>query len=144
LRGVKERGYAVKLDTNGSYPEQLSSLLEEGLLDYVAMDIKNTPEKYALTAGLERVDLDAISQSMEILRQSGVPYEFRTTVTAQTHTVEDIARIAAWIQGAPRYFLQNFKDSGDIIGEGLSGVDADTLARMVEAARKAGLDANAR
>lgn len=116
---IKEMGYAVKLDTNGTNPELLSELIEEGLLDYVAMDIKNSPEKYSLTAGTT-VDVEKIKESVALLLAGKIDYEFRTTVVKELHTKEDFARISEWISGAKRYFLQTFKDSGDLIGSGFS------------------------
>lgn len=117
IRQVKALGYAVKLDTNGSFSERLRALLDEGLLDYVAMDIKNSKEKYAQTIGLAEYDLSAVEASVEILKTSGIDYEFRTTVVDEYHSVEDIGAIGAWIAGAPHYFLQGFTDSGNLIGD---------------------------
>ena len=115
LRQVKSMGYAVKLDTNGTFPKKLKALVEEGLVDYVAMDIKNTPEKYPLTAGCPGVSLENVEESIAFLLSDAVDYEFRTTVTAELHTPQDIGVIARWIRGAKRYYLQNFKDSGDLV-----------------------------
>ena len=94
LYELKDRGYAVKLDTNGSFPDKLAGILELGLADYVAMDVKNRPEKYAETIGLPQYDLAPIEQSMKLLRESGVAYEFRTTVVERFHTTDDIAALA--------------------------------------------------
>ncbi|MBQ3094373.1 MAG: anaerobic ribonucleoside-triphosphate reductase activating protein [Clostridia bacterium] len=133
MRRVKELGYAVKLDTNGSKPAALKQLVAEGLVDYVAMDIKNTPEKYPQSVGIDGYDVAPILDSVAFLMSGAVPYEFRTTVTAELHTVEDIEAIAKWLQGAPRYFLQNFEDSGDLIGE-QHAVSRETLHAMKAAA----------
>lgn len=133
LQHIKDMGYAVKLDTNGSRPDRLRALAEAGLVDYVAVDIKNRPEKYAATVGLPDCDLAAVRQTVDYLLTGAVDFEFRTTVVAQFHTVEDIAAIGRWIQGAPRYFLQNFTDSGNLIGEGYSAVPKETLLAMKEA-----------
>lgn len=135
LSQVKSMGYAVKLDTNGTFPDRLKAIVEAGLVDYVAMDIKNSPEKYPLTAGCESVSTEAISESIRYLLSGKVEYEFRTTVTAELHTPKDIAAIARQIRGAKRYFLQNFKDSGDLVGVGNSPVPAETLAEMQKAAQ---------
>ena len=143
IRAVKDMGYAVKLDTNGSLPARLEHLLDEGLLDYVAMDIKNCKEKYDATAGCEGF-LPAVERSVSLLLSGKIPYEFRTTVTNETHTPEDIAQICTWIRGAERYFLQNFKDSGDILSGGLSPVTEQTMTRMLQAAQQAGIKASAR
>jgi len=136
IRKVKELGYAVKLDTNGCFPEKLRRLVEDGLLDYVAMDIKNAPEKYSASVGLETFDMDPVRESIQFLREGRVEYEFRTTVVRELHTVQDIEKIAQWIQGAPRYFLQNFVDSGDLICENMSAVSKEELEQMREVAAR--------
>ena len=112
----------VKLDTNGSYPEKLKELVSEGLVDYVAMDIKNSKEKYALTVDLPDFDLGKVEESVSFLLSDTVDYEFRTTVVKEFHTQEDIVSIAEWIKGAKRYFLQGFVDSGNLIGSGMSAL----------------------
>lgn len=116
LRQVKKLGYAVKLDTNGTNPVVLRALVEERLVDYVAMDVKNSPAKYALTSGVPESELVGVPESIDYLLSGAVEYEFRTTVIRELHTEEDIAAIADHIAGARRYFLQNFKDSGDLVG----------------------------
>ena len=110
MREIRALGYAVKLDTNGTHPDRLSAILDEGLADYVAMDIKNSPERYAQTAGLEAIDLAPIRESVKLLMQGRADYEFRTTVVDELHRVEDFEAIGAWIQGARRYALQMFTD----------------------------------
>ena len=110
LAKVREMGFAVKLDTNGAHPEALGRILEERLADYVAMDIKNSPEKYALTCGVEKVDLDAVTKSIHLLMDSGTDYEFRTTVVAELHGEDDFHRIGSWIRGARHMYLQCFTD----------------------------------
>ena len=134
IRRVKAEGYAVKLDTNGSYPERLKLLVNEGFVDYVAMDIKNSRELYGRTAGLQHFDISKIEESVSFLMSSAVDYEFRTTVVNELHTVESITDAAKWIQGAKRYFLQSFTDSGNLIGEGMSGVGKEEMQKMCEAA----------
>ena len=134
IRKIRSMGYAVKLDTNGSFPERLKAIAGEGLVDYVAMDIKNRKEKYAETIGLKNLDLSKIEESVEFLKSGAVDYEFRTTVVEQFHTVEDIRAAAEWIGGAKRYFLQNFVDSGELICEEVSGVDKETMLKMKSAA----------
>lgn len=119
LRAVKEMGYAVKLDTNGAYPEKLKALLEENLIDYVAMDIKNSKEKYALTCGVA-VDMQKIEQSVELLKEGRVEYEFRTTLVKELHETQDIISMAKWLSGTRYWYLQSFVDSGDLIGKNLS------------------------
>lgn len=129
LKKVKALGYDIKIDTNGCYPERLKKLVGEGLVDYVAMDIKNTPEKYAMTAGV-KVPLEKIEESIDFLMSDAVDYEFRTTVTKEFHTPQDIEKIAKRISGAKRYFIQNFIDSGNILGADLSPVLGEILAEM--------------
>ena len=130
IRKVKELGYKVKLDTNGTFPEKLDFLVKNKLVDYVAMDIKNSKEKYAKTAGVASVSVSDIERSIGILMASDIDYEFRTTVVKELHKEEDIVKIAEWIKGAKGYFLQNFEDSGNLIGENLNPVSCDELEKM--------------
>ena len=118
LGKVREMDFSVKLDTNGCYPKVLRQVIEEGLVDYVAMDIKNCRDKYAETVGLPTFDTAPVEESLQLLKESGVDYELRTTIVQEFHTVEDIRAIGEWCRGAPRYFLQNFVDSGNLIGSG--------------------------
>ncbi|MBO5421705.1 MAG: anaerobic ribonucleoside-triphosphate reductase activating protein [Clostridia bacterium] len=134
LQKIKATGLPVKLDTNGSYPQKLRELVEKGLVDYVAMDIKNSKEKYAETIGLSDYDLSKVEESVEFLLSGAVDYEFRTTVVREFHTQEDILNIASWISDAKRYFLQGFVDSGNLIGSGMS---AYIPQEMVEICTKA-------
>ena len=136
LGKIKEMGYLIKLDTNGSFPEKLASLVEMGLVDYVAMDIKNSKEKYAETTGKADLDISAIEKSVSFLMSGKVDYEFRTTVVKELHSEEDIENIALWLKGAKKYFLQNFVDSGDLISENLSAVDSTVLCKMQQIARQ--------
>lgn len=122
LKKIKALGYLVKLDTNGSRPDVLRQLVEEGLLDYVAMDIKNSPAMYPATVGIEGFDVTPIRESVAYLLEGHVDYEFRTTVVKEFHTEASIREAARWIAGAPRYFLQSFVDSGNLIGTGLTGL----------------------
>ena len=117
LQKIKTMGFAVKLDTNGSHPERLEPLIKAGLVDYVAMDIKNRREKYALTAGIPGLDIAPFEKSVSLLMTGGIEYEFRTTVIKEFHSPEDVLSIARWIQGAKHYYLQQFRDSG-ILREG--------------------------
>lgn len=110
IERVRALGYAVKLDTNGSFPSRLEELVASGLIDYVAMDIKNTPEKYRLTAGCD-VDTEAVFRSADMLIASGIDHEFRTTVSETYHTPEDIEKIAERLKGSEKYFLQPFRMS---------------------------------
>lgn len=135
IRKVKDMGYKVKLDTNGTFPEMLEMLVSRKLVDYVAMDIKNCKEKYAETAGVDGINLSDIEKSINILKTSDIDYEFRTTVVKEFHTEEDIRSIAEWIQGAKRYFLQNFEDSGNLIGHNMCAVSKEVLEGMKTAAK---------
>ena len=131
---IKSLGYAVKLDTNGSFPEKLISIVEKGLVDYVAMDIKNSKDKYGMTVGVENFDITPIEKSVDFLKQGKVDYEFRTTIVKDFHTLEDIQDIVVWLKGTHKYFLQNFVDSGDLITDGLEPVSALLLKEMKEKA----------
>ena len=133
---IRELGLSVKLDTNGTRPDVLRALVNHGLLDYVAMDIKNSREKYADAIGIADFDISPIKESVAFLLEGHVDYEFRTTVVRELHTIEDITKIGEWISGAPRYFLQNFVDSGNLIGKNLSAHDAKTLDSMRVCAEK--------
>lgn len=127
---VKALGLSVKLDTNGSYPEKLKTLVEAGLIDYIAMDIKNSKEKYAETVGIKDFDISHIEESVSYIMSCGVDYEFRTTVVRELHEIQDIEKIGQWIKGAKRYFLQNFVDSGNLIGDNMTAHSRETLDKM--------------
>lgn len=124
---IREAGFAVKLDTNGNHPLMLAELVEGGLVDYVAMDIKNSPAKYAQTVGLPSVDLASIDESARILMESGVDYEFRTTVVREFHEESDFEAIGSWIEGAKRYFLQAFADKDTVPDRALHAPDIEEL-----------------
>ncbi len=135
LRQVRALGFSVKLDTNGCYPQALAHILEQGLVDYVAMDIKNSREKYAQTVGLSNFDLTPIEESIRLLRESGIDYEFRTTAVRELHTADDIRAIGAWVKGAPRYYLQQFVDSGNLISPGFHPLSSTEMQDLAAAAR---------
>lgn len=113
IKKIKKMGYLVKLDTNGSNPKMLKDLINKGLIDYVAMDIKNQKEKYKKAAGV-KVDIKKIQESIDILKHGKIDYEFRSTIVPTLHTKKDIIKMAKWISGAKRYFLQNFKSEKTI------------------------------
>lgn len=113
---VHDKGFAVKLDTNGSFPNQLRSLVNAGLVDYVAMDVKNAPERYAETIGVSSFDLASVESSMDFLREGTLPYEFRTTVVRELHSADDLRALAAWIEGATAWHLQSFIDADSVVG----------------------------
>lgn len=140
LQAVRNLGFAVKLDTNGCYPAPLSDILARGLVDYVAMDIKNSREKYAATVGVPGFDLAPVEESIRLLKASGVDYEFRTTVVREFHTADDIRAIGQWVGDRParpasRYFLQSFVDSGNLVGQGCHGLSPLEMQALAEAAR---------
>ena len=128
---MRELGFAVKLDTNGSYPDRLAALIDRGLLDYVAMDVKNSREKYAATVGVAGFDVACIEQSIALLRSSSVPFELRTTVVRELHSAEDIEDMGVWLAGDHKHYLQGFIDSGDLIKQGLSGYDKNQMQDLV-------------
>ena len=130
IKEIKELGYSVKLDTNGCFPDKLKDLVNSGLVDYVAMDIKNSKEKYANTVGVTNFDIAPIEESVEFLKEGHVDYEFRTTVVKELHNVEDAQDIGVWLKGATRCFVQNFVDSGEIIQSGLNPVETGVLEEM--------------
>lgn len=136
LQAVKALGYSVKLDTNGAYPERLKALVEAGLVDYVAMDVKNSHDRYAATVGCKDLQLDKIEQSIEYLKSGAVDYEFRTTVTGNLHDEKSIEDMARWLGGAKRLYLQMFVNSGDLIDPNTTGCDEDTMRRYLDIARK--------
>ena len=108
IRKIREMGYKIKLDTNGYHPDMLKKLIDEGLLDYIAMDIKNSIAKYALTVNIPNIDTSIIKKSISIIMNSGVDYEFRTTVAGGLHEVDDFEQIGSLIQNAKAYYLQQF------------------------------------
>lgn len=136
LERIKELGYAVKLDTNGSFPDKLERAVEEGLVDYVAMDIKNSRENYGRTVGIVDYDIQNIQKSVNFLLSDRVPYEFRTTVVREFHQRSDFEAIAKWIRGAQRYYLQQFVDSGDLIRGGLHGYNRDIMEQALAIVKK--------
>ena len=135
IRKIRAFGLLVKLDTNGSLPDRLKALLDEGLLDYVAMDIKNSSERYALTAGVDKFP-EEIEKSINLIIQGAPDYEFRTTVVRELHTTQDIVSIAERISGAKKYFLQTYVDSGDLINDGFSAYSASEMLEILDSARR--------
>ena len=136
LGKIRALGYAVKLDTNGAFPDRLEDILKAGLADYVAMDVKNSREKYEQTAGVKGI-LPQVERSVELLRNGGTPFEFRTTLVDELHDPEDFAAIGRWIAGTERYFIQGFVDSGDILAgsEAFHAASPEKAASCLEAVR---------
>ena len=135
LRKIRDLGYQIKLDTNGSFPERLEAIVREGLVNRVAMDVKNAPALYGRTIGVEGFELGPVERSKNFLLEGRVDYEFRTTVVRGLHTAESIREAAKWIAGAKEYYLQQFKDSGDLLaGEGLRAFHEEEMNTLREAA----------
>ncbi len=132
IRSLKELGYFVKLDTNGTKPDIIKYLYQEKLIDYVAMDVKNSKAKYSMTAGITDLNLKQIEESISFLLSSTLTYEFRTTVVRELHTAQDMLSIGEWIRGAKAYYLQDYKDSDDILVPGLSSHSKETLNGFVD------------
>ncbi len=137
VAAIKNMGYLVKLDTNGLFPDRLEQIVETGMIDYVAMDVKNTMDKYAMTAGIPEAVFrkDLIKKSIAFLFKEKVDYEFRTTVVKELHTEEDIVSIAKMIKGAKRYYLQQFVDSGRCIKQGLSAYTKEEMEEICKRAK---------
>lgn len=137
LSKIKELGYQIKLDTNGMFPEKLKKVVKEGLVDYVAMDIKNSPEFYPSTVGKEDVDFSKIKESVDFLiNEAGIEYEFRTTVVAEFHTESAFDEIGELIKGAKNYYLQSFVDSGDLIGNNMTALPKSIMQKMADRVSK--------
>lgn len=135
LEKIKNAGYAVKLDTNGAFPDRLRNLIDAGLVDYAAMDIKNSPEKYAMTAGADRM-LPLVRESVSLLMHNRIPFEFRTTLVDELHEPEDFEKIGQWISGTERYFIQGFVDSGAILAGGMHAAPPEKAKLCLNAVQK--------
>ena len=132
LEEVKALGYPVKVDTNGSHPARMVELWERGLVDYVAMDVKNSPDRYPETAGVPGLDLGPIRESIAWLLEGHMDYELRTTAVRQFHDGDSFRAIGGWIRGAARYYIQNFTDRDTVAFAGLSGFDKEELGGFAE------------
>lgn len=129
---LKSFGYKIKLDTNGFYPDRLKTVIEEGLVDYIAMDIKSSPENYHKAVGIQDIDIAPMNESVSIIMTSGIDYEFRTTAVKGIHTADDFKGISEFIKGAKKYFIQQFIDSGDLISGGLSAFSAEETKVLLD------------
>lgn len=131
IRRIKdETGFPVKLDTNGSHPDTVERLLSEHLIDSIAMDIKSSPGGYARAAGLPSFTMDNIFRSVDLIRSSDIDYEFRTTVVDGIHSDDDFREIGKWLRGSRAYYLQMYKDSGELISPlGLKAPSREDLIR---------------
>lgn len=125
IRQIRELGFLIKLDTNGSNPEVLKDLINEGLLDYVAMDIKNSEKMYAETAGCPAVKIENIKKSIGILKNSSVDYEFRTTIVKEFHSKESITEMCELVKGSKKLYLQKFVDREGCIKKGLHEISLE-------------------
>lgn len=139
IKKIRNLGYLIKLDSNGSKPDLLKSLVEKKIIDYVAMDIKNSKEAYPETVGIEDFDISPICESVDFLMNCGIDYEFRTTAVNEFHCDENIIHIGEWLKSAKKYYLQNFIDSDAVIKKGLNPVDEikmrqwkDVLKRYID------------
>jgi pyruvate formate lyase activating enzyme len=133
---IKDMGYAVKLDTNGYRPAVLKSLVEDELLDYVAMDVKNSLPLYGKTVGIEYFDTKPVEESMDYLMEGHVPFEFRTTLVRGLHTVDSIRDMGRRLAGREKFFLQSFEDSGDLIRSGMEGISPSETEVLLSALRE--------
>ncbi|MBQ8879366.1 MAG: anaerobic ribonucleoside-triphosphate reductase activating protein [Clostridia bacterium] len=136
LREIKSRGLRVKLDTNGYLPGVLESLIDEGLVDYVAMDIKNSMERYGETVGIDRFNVSPIDRSARLLMTGRVDFEFRTTVTVELHDADSIRAIGEWLRGDESFYLQTFLDSGDLLSCGLSPYSKEEMESLTAILRE--------
>lgn len=132
---IRALGYLVKLDTNGTVPARLRQVLETGCVDYVAMDIKNSPDRYGETAGLAEFDMAPVYDCIDLLRGGSVDYEFRTTVVEELHDADSFRAIGPMIRGAKRYFLQQFTDRDTVMFAGLHAPDKEKLLAYADIVR---------
>lgn len=136
IEKIKFLGFKVKLDTNGFYPDLLERIIDSNLIDYIAMDIKNSPSLYSMTTGVDNLNIDFALKSVSLIMSHNIDYEFRTTVVKNFHTKDSISEASQLIKGAKRYFLQNFVDSGDLIGSSMTGYSKEELNILLAAARE--------
>ena len=133
LRRIRRMGFLVKLDSNGTVPEMLEHLLREKLLDYVAMDIKNAPSRYAEACGADVIE--QVENSAALLKNSNIDYEFRTTVCHPFHSPKCMEEIGHWLRGAKRYIIQPVVDSGNLLGSGISAMEKPELEALLSAVK---------
>jgi anaerobic ribonucleoside-triphosphate reductase activating protein len=135
---IRSMGYLIKLDTNGNEPDRLKEICSKNLIDYVAMDVKNSPDKYAETVGLNpsTFSLDHIRDSIDYLKTCGIEHEFRTTVVRELHTEEDLTAIAEWLGTEEHYFLQQYSDSGNVIQPGFTAYSKEEMEKLAAEVQK--------
>ena len=126
---IKEKGYKIKLDTNGSRPQTLKKLIDSNLIDYVAMDIKNTFDAYNLTTGVN-VSIDDVKESISILKNSYIDFEFRTTIVKEFHSFESIKAILDFIGKDVKFYIQNYRDCDTVLKKGLNGFSDEELIEI--------------
>lgn len=131
LRAIKSLGYLIKLDTNGYNPSIVENFIDKGLVDYIAMDIKNSKNKYPVTVGTN-IDMSRIEAMVEYLQESDFPHEFRTTLVKEFHTEDDIREIGHWLGKTKKFFLQQFIDNEHCIIKGLHGVPLEEAIQFVQ------------
>ena len=134
LKMLRDMGFSVKLDTNGTLPDRLASILSQGLVDYVAMDLKSSPEGYPLAVGCE-IDPQTVKRSATLLRESGIAHEFRTTAVKDIHSPADFASLGKWLGGNDPYFIQCFVDSGNLLGENVSAFSEEEMQALLSAVK---------
>lgn len=144
IKKIKDLGYKVKLDTNGYNPKVLKELLDLSLLDYVAMDIKNSKEKYPITTGVKSLKFENILKSINLLKNSNIEYEFRTTVIKEFHNKEDFIGIAKLIKGVKNYYLQEYRDSETCIKRGFHAYSKEEMDEFVSILKNEGINASIR
>lgn len=144
VRAIKAMGYDVKLDTNGYRPEVISQLLGERLIDYIAMDIKNSKAKYGVTAAQPKLVFEPIAESIKLIKESGINYEFRTTVVKELHTRADIMEIGAGLGPGSKWFLQNYEENANVINKGYHSYLPEQLFLMAAELVSAGISAEVR
>ncbi|MBR6916913.1 MAG: anaerobic ribonucleoside-triphosphate reductase activating protein [Clostridia bacterium] len=135
IKEIRSRGFNVKLDSNGYLPDVLEKILSSGAVNYVAMDIKSSPEHYSIASGIDNVNISKIERSIEAIKRSGVEYEFRTTAVKGIHTPADFLSIGKWLGDVPRYFIQRFTDSGDVLREGYEAFSKEEMTSLLAMAR---------
>ena len=144
IKEIKDLGYKIKIDTNGQNVEALKELVESGLVNYIAMDVKSSLHNYGKAVGIDDFDTKQIEESADYLRTGIVPYEFRTTVVRELHTADDFHSIGAWLQNADKYFLQKFKYSEGVPDENLSAYDETEMEEFCKILKTYNIDTNIR
>ena len=132
---IKKLGFLVKLDTNGYRPSVIRNLCQKNLLDYIAMDIKSSPENYGTVTGIPDIRLSPIMESVEFIKTCGILYEFRTTAVKGLMGAEDFSAIGQWLHGAEHYFIQNYVESPQVLSPGFSPFRKEELLAFAELVR---------